>query len=42
MEMEVGTYSLKTISIQHVFTWYSQKPILGITYLDFSNKIHTN
>ena len=37
-----GTYSLTTINIQHVFTWYSQKHILGKTSLYFPNKIHTN
>ena len=37
-----GTYSLKTINIQHVFTWDSQKYIPGKTNLDFPNKMHTN
>ena len=37
-----GTYSLKSINIQHVFTRYLQKYILGKTNLDFPNKIHTN
>ena len=37
---EDGTISLKTISIQHVFTWYSQKYTLGKTNLDFPNKTH--
>ena len=37
-----GAYSLKTINKQHVFTWYSQKLILGKTNLDFPSKIQTN
>ena len=37
-----GTYSLKTIYIQHVFTLYSQKYFLGKTNLDFPKKIHAN
>ena len=37
-----GTYYLKTIDKQHVFTWYSQKYILGKTNLYFPNKIHAN
>ena len=32
-----GTYSLKTINIQHVFILYSHKYILGKTNLDFQN-----
>ena len=42
VDFQVGTYSLKTIKIEHVFTWYSQKYILRKTNLDFPNKIHTN
>ena len=37
-----GTYSLKTINIQHAFTWYSQIYILGKINWDFPNKIHSN
>ena len=33
-----GTYSLKTINIQHVFILYSQKYIPGKTSSDFSIK----
>ena len=36
------TYSLKTINIEHVFPWYSQKYTAGKTNFDFPNKMHTN
>ena len=42
VDFQNGNYSLKTRDIQHIFTWYSQKNILGKPNLDFPNKIHTN